>query len=159
RVSTAFCSALRVPAPADVAALPPVTHDHVVPGRGGPGFVTSDQCMNCHAGLVAPFGPAMFLPFGKSAEYGAAGWDVSPHGEWRWTPMGLAGRDPVFHAQVESELALLDAAFPPTHAAAPQTALINLCVSCHGAMGQRQLEIDAQAGHALNSRAKRLDSN
>lgn len=130
--------------PADVAALPPVTHDHVVPGRGGPGFVTSDQCMNCHAGLVAPFGPTMFVPFGKSAEYGAAGWDVSPHGEWRWTPMGLAGRDPVFHAQVESELRMIDTEFAadPAKAKALKAALADTCLRCHGAMGKRQHAAD-----------------
>ena len=27
-------------------------------------FVTSNQCMSCHAGLVAPFGPSMFVPTG-----------------------------------------------------------------------------------------------
>ena len=33
--------------------------------------------------------------------------NVSPYGEWRWSPMGLAGRDPIFYAQLESELAYL----------------------------------------------------
>ena len=60
--------------------------------------------MSCHAGLTAPFGPTMFVPAGESAQYGADGWDVSPYGEWRWTPMGLAGRDPIVYAQIESEV-------------------------------------------------------
>ncbi len=73
--------------------------------------------------------------------------------------MGLAGRDPIFHAQVESELALLDAEFPPDNAAAAQTDLLNLCLSCHGAMGQRQLALDAQAGHTSAIAGKPLDPN
>ena len=36
------------------------------------------------------------------------GVNVSPYTEWRWSPMGLAGRDPIFFAQLESELAYLD---------------------------------------------------
>ena len=31
------------------------------------------------------------------------------NGEWRWSPMGLAGRDPVFYAQLECELAYINA--------------------------------------------------
>ena len=136
---------LKLTSPTEVAALPPVTNDHVVPTRGaGSDFVTSDQCMSCHAGLVAPFGPSMFVPFGKKTDYGEPGWDVSPHGEWRWTPMGLAGRDPVFYAQVESELRLIDQEFgsDPKHAKELGTALVDTCLRCHGAMGKRQFEID-----------------
>lgn len=140
-----FFPTVQQTSPKDVVALPPVTHDHVVPGRGaGSDFVTSNQCMSCHAGLVAPFGPSMFVPFGKKTDYGEPGWDVSPHGEWRWTPMGLAGRDPVFYAQVESELRLIDKEFgsDPGHARALGDALMDTCLRCHGAMGKRQFEID-----------------
>ena len=46
--------------------LPPVTHDWVVrrpaPRTASQPFVTSNQCMSCHAGLLAPFGPTMFVP-------------------------------------------------------------------------------------------------
>ena len=60
--------------------------------------------------------------------------------------MGLAGRDPVFFAQLESEFALLEAA-----GAGDLTAnLGTTCLSCHGAMGQRQLEIDAMTDKSLN---------
>jgi hypothetical protein len=136
---------LKLAGPTDVAALPPVTHDHVVPGHGpGSEFMTSDQCMSCHAGLVAPFGPSMFVPFGKTAGYGEPGWDVSPHGEWRWTPMGMAGRDPVFYAQVENELRLIDREFgsDPKHAKELRDALADTCLRCHGAMGKRQFAAD-----------------
>jgi hypothetical protein len=129
----------------DVLHLPPVTHDTVVPGRGkSPEFVTSDQCMSCHAGLVAPFGPSMFVPTGKTAEYGDPGWDVSPYGEWRWTPMGLAGRDPVFHAQLESELRMIrdEHRSDPAKARELAETLTDTCLRCHGAMGKRQFELD-----------------
>ena len=140
-----FFNAVKPAGLSDVAHLPPVTHDRVVPGRDkSQEFATSDQCMSCHAGLVAPFGPSMFVPTGKGAEYGAEGWDVSPYGEWRWTPMGLAGRDPVFHAQLESELRLIR----EQHAADPRAAqelsetLADACLRCHGAMGHRQFHQD-----------------
>ena len=29
--------------------------------------------------------------------------NLSPYGEWRASPMGLAGRDPIFFAQLQSE--------------------------------------------------------
>lgn len=80
--------------------------------------------------------------------------------------MGLAGRDPIFHAQLESEMILLlenggklagTAPDPrnPLHGTVEenQKALVNTCLSCHGAMGQRQLAIDARAGRKLPSGA------
>ena len=36
------------------------------------------------------------------------GINVSEYTEWRWSPMGLAGRDPIFYAQLDSELSYLD---------------------------------------------------
>ena len=63
--------------------------------------------------------------------------------------MGLAGRDPIFHTQLESELALLRAEFSTAQLEVVTNALVNTCLSCHGAMGQRQLEIDAKAGKSL----------
>jgi hypothetical protein len=134
---------------AKVQHLPPVTHDHVVTRRDKhQEFVTSNQCMSCHAGLVAPFGPSMFIPTAKSTDYGAPGWDVSPHGEWRWTPMGLAGRDPVFFAQLESEMRLLKEQFKDDPATAKEYAdtLASTCLRCHGAMGKRQFDLDHSDG-------------
>ena len=57
--------------------------------------------------------------------------NVSPYGEWRWSPMGLAGRDPVFYSQLDSELAHL------SEKPAQQQELVNTCMTCHGAMGKR----------------------
>src|ERR1700759_547156 len=57
--------------------------------------------------------------------------NVSPYGEWRWSPMGLAGRDPVFYSQLDSELAYLK---PQP---AKQQNVVNTCMNCHGAMGKK----------------------
>ena len=53
--------------------------------------------------------------------------------------MGLAGRDPIFHAQLESEMAILveDAKNPPQSGLKgplkeTQQAVTNTCLSCHG---------------------------
>ncbi len=141
---------------AEVAHLPPVTHDWVVNRRDrSQEFATSNQCMSCHAGLVAPFGPSMFVPAGASVDYGAAGRDVSPHGEWRWTPMGLAGRDPVFYAQLESEVHSLRDEFRSDPALAKEVGetLVDACLRCHGAMGKKQFDLDHPGGKAKMSLA------
>jgi hypothetical protein len=138
-----FFDAIQVQHPTQVAAMPPVTHDHVVAQRSAQ-FVTSDQCMSCHSGMTAPFGPSMFVPFGKAIDFEAPGWDVSPYGEWRWSAMGLAGRDPVFFAQVETELKLIDQEFgsDKKHAQELKEALFDTCLRCHGGMGHRQFKAD-----------------
>jgi hypothetical protein len=132
--------------PIDILRIPPVTHDTVP--RSSPtksptqGFVTSNQCMSCHAGITEPYGPTMFLPTGSSAEYGEPGIHVSPYGEWRWSPMGLAGRDPIFFAQVESELEIIKQELKPDEADLVSKNLVHTCLGCHGVMGRRQFDID-----------------
>ena len=132
----------------NVRVFPGQWHDQVLPAAEGPqAYFTSDNCLGCHGGLGGePYGVTMFLKTGPG--YGD-GINVSEYGEWRWSPMGLAGRDPIFHAQLESEMALLerDSQLTPTplkgSLAENQQAVSNTCLSCHGAMGQRQLSIDA----------------
>jgi len=118
--------------------LPSEWLDHVPARPDDPQhFLTSDNCVGCHGGLGgAPSGNTMFLQTGPN--YGD-GYDISEYGEWRWSPMGLAGRDPIFFAQLESEFALLKEA----GAGNLTSNLGTTCLSCHGAMGQRQLQIDA----------------
>ena len=120
-------------APKSVVRLPPETLDHVVAPAAPPTapehFLTSDQCMSCHDGQGLPFGPNMFIP--ADATHQAV--NLSPFGEWNWSMMGLAGRDPIFYAQLESEHAL----WPPLTGT-----IDNLCLTCHGAMGQRQWHAD-----------------
>ena len=163
-------TALSTPTPAFVATFPPMAPDgralvpppadpiHRFPGQwadrvtaasgSAEHFITADNCLGCHGGLAgSPTSVTMFVKTGPN--YGD-GYNVSPYGEWRWTPMGLAGRDPIFFAQLESELALLAAdatrgLFPSQELRTTQQAVVNTCVSCHGAMGQRQLAIDARA--------------
>ena len=113
----------------DVQYIPSVAYDHVFAGPAGPEqFLTSDQCLSCHDGQGLPFGPNMYIPSpnGKNV-------NLSPYGEWNWSMMGLAGRDPIFYAQLESESRL----YP-----SKKEMIQNLCFTCHGVMGQRQMGID-----------------
>ncbi len=113
-----------------IQEIPPVTTDRV-PADGHVEFVSSDQCESCHAGDNSPFGPNMI----------ANGIDLSPFGEWRWSMMGLAGRDPIFYAQVETEKTLHDT----PGAQLGGSRIENLCLHCHGVMGQRQFALDHPA--------------
>lgn len=99
-------------------------------------FLSSDQCMSCHGAQTGPNGAIMWI----GPNDPNAGVNVSPYGEWRWSPMGLAGRDPIFYAQLESELDILKQEFNPSKET--QDAVVNLCLTCHGAMGKHQFDID-----------------
>ncbi len=135
---------------ANVKALPqvpcmvPEQLDHVVAGAqtggGVPEFLTSDQCSGCHdaSGTLSGATPHMiFDPQGPSPT------NLSPYGEWRYSMMGLAGRDPIFLAQLDTESTLHH------HLAGKQRAAAyvqDLCLRCHGVMGQRQFHIDRGNG-------------
>ncbi len=122
-----------------------------------PEFMTSSQCMGCHsASSGPPAGPLMWLTPPPSSTPppspppGPAGVNVSEYGEWRWSPMGLAGRDPVFFAQLESELAYV-ASIPNARIAGDRPArtratlqqqVVDTCMRCHGVMGKRTNEIE-----------------
>ncbi len=134
-------------------------------GAHPPMFVTSSQCMGCHsAASGAPAGPLMWLtpaPLPSPSESPwpsprpePAGVNVSEYGEWRWSPMGLAGRDPVFFAQLESELASI-ASIPDARIAGDRPArtratlqqqVVDTCMRCHGVMGERTNEIERGRG-------------
>lgn len=144
-------------------SFPPAFADHSFRMKAGPGekpadhpdgpatpgmqqYITSDNCVGCHGGLAgAPSGVSQFLLTGPN--YGD-GYNISPYGEWRWSPMGLAGRDPIFHAQIETEqLILLEENGLLDHPEDAQAlekvrvfqqALVDTCLRCHGAMGLRQ---------------------
>ena len=122
-----------VPIPGGLQVMPAETYDHVVAGpNGAEEFITSDSCMSCHSGN-AWYGSkyTMILEGGSQNPV-----NVSPYGEWRWSPMGLAGRDPIFFAQLDSELAYLK------DRPDDQQKVINTCFRCHGVMGKRQLDAD-----------------
>src|SRR5262249_28412181 len=109
-----------------VRRFPGESLDHVTPGAGGPqGFLTSSQCLGCHSAskenMAFLFEAALQSPL-----------NFSPYTEWRASMMGLAGRDPIFHAQLESEKTMR-----PSHTGF----LDNTCYRCHGVMGPRQVEL------------------
>jgi hypothetical protein len=131
-----------------IRPLPPMTRDWLprqpLAAERAQAFVTSTQCMNCHAGLVSPLGQAMFVDIKQADKDEPGGVHLSPYGEWRWTPMGLAGRDPIFYAQLDSEIELLKKEYPnePKQAERLAAELVDVCLTCHGAMGKHQLAID-----------------
>ena len=129
------------PTPLAVQTFPPESLDtNLAAAHGGTAFLTSAQCMSCHSAAAgAPFGPTMWVTPAPSAAR-QAGLDVSEFGEWRWSPMGLAGRDPVFYAQLQSELTYLRTLKPARVAERLQTEIDNTCLHCHGAMGERTLQ-------------------
>lgn len=132
---TALARVPDMPRPS-VQKMPPETFDDVlarprtpagVKRVNSPDFVTSSQCLGCHSGLTnISLGPTMVLTSTTSPTI-----NISPYGEWRWSPMGLAGRDPVFYSQLESELAFLKAR-------SKKQMVVDICLTCHGAMGKRE---------------------
>ena len=118
--------------------MPSQTYDNVwVEGRGpkeAHAFVTSDQCVGCHSaggtGLQFPMTAPIVAAAGQPSRY-----NFSPYGTWSTSPMGLAGRDPIFFAQLDSETRSFHPNLSPT--------VQSVCLGCHGIEGQRQFSIDA----------------
>jgi len=104
-------------------------------------FITSNQCIGCHdATQNNPSMPNMIYPqiYNQTSPSPTPtptelDLNLSPYSEWRSSMMGLAGRDPVFYSQLETEFTL----FPGI-----KDQIVNTCLSCHGVMGQRQLALD-----------------
>jgi hypothetical protein len=124
--------------------LPAETYDHQVSFAEGPEqFLTSDQCIGCHdATFFNLFLPNMIFaeeqPDGNTKRF-----NLSPYAEWKASPLGQAGRDPIFFAQVESETNF----FSETGLAGledPTICIQTTCLHCHGVMGQRQFQIDTE---------------
>ena len=124
--------------------LPAETYDHVVSKNSTVSeFVTSDQCAGCHdAAFLNSAIPNMI--FEEPGPDGTNYINLSPFGEWKVSPMGLAGRDPVFFSQLESETNNL-----------PEFSecIENTCLHCHGVMGQRQLAIDTEGEENENCKS------
>ena len=130
--------------------------DHVVPAaqsKGGPEeFLTSDQCASCHdaTGTIADLIPNMI--FGAP---GPTPVNLSQYGEWRYSMMGLSGRDPIFFAQLDTESTLHGHLAGHADGAA---FVQDFCLRCHGVMGQRQFHIDKGNGpNTLLTRAALQD--
>jgi len=122
--------------------LPSHTYDHTISMLGVPGaephasqFLTSDQCEGCHEG-----GGAGQLTTPNMVErVGNTQIDLAPWAEWSVSPMGLAGRDPVFHSQLELERNI---ARREPGLASIRDCIDNTCLHCHGGPGARQFNID-----------------
>jgi hypothetical protein len=129
----------------DSACMVPEPNDHVVvPGKpiGPQKFVTSDQCTGCHnaTATLAPSRPDLpsMLYYLQSSPPKTV--NLSINGEWRVSMMGLAGRDPIFFSQLNSEVTLHDNL--KDHPGDAKEFVQDLCLHCHGVMGQRQYHDD-----------------
>lgn len=144
--------------PRKVPCMVPEQMDHVVSAaaaHGGPGeFLTSDQCSGCHDASGTLYGSTPNMIYDAQ---GPSPVNLSPYGEWRYSMMGLAGRDPIFFAQLDTESTL------HRHLAGKRNGsafVQDLCFRCHGVMGQRQFHIDkGTAPGTLLTRDKLHDSN
>jgi hypothetical protein len=117
--------------------MAPEVYDNVYSGSGKPPlFLTSDQCVGCHAAGSTGLHYEMTLQQPGHAAFSDL-LNLAPYGEWRGSPMGLAGRDPIFFSQLETE----QAAHPALAKLAP-----DVCLHCHGVMGQRQFCLDQFKG-------------
>jgi hypothetical protein len=124
-----------------IKKFPPETFDHVVADPRAPQqFLTSDSCMGCHSAIA--YGNVMVYRGQQLADSRAPLMNVSPFGEWRWSAMGLAGRDPIFYAQLDSELAYLKTVKDKAEGEKLSRMVVNTCFRCHGVMGKRQFELD-----------------
>jgi hypothetical protein len=125
--------------------LPAETYDHLLATAKGPAqFLTSDQCIGCHDSTFSNASTPNMVFKEQPTIASAPLINLSPYGEWRASPMGLAGRDPIFFAQLQSETNT----FP-----AKATCMENTCLHCHGVMGQRQLAIDTPGQDTQNCKA------
>lgn len=118
-------------------SVPPQSASRVLVGPAGPtGFATSDVCSGCHDAANLAFGVQADMTWPQNlppAKFPTTPLtNFSPYSEWSASLMGLAGRDPVFQAQRESETRLY-----------PEIADVidNACYTCHGVMGKRQKDI------------------
>lgn len=149
----AFFNSIAPVAEESVRKIPGETYDHIFPQNIGPSpsplpspnpnqFLTSDSCMGCHS--AGTYGGVMLYTGNKQPDGTTPTMNVSPFGEWRWSPMVLAGRDPIFYAQLESEIAFMQDFFKDNKKKmeAAIKGVNNTCFKCHGVMGKRRLDDD-----------------
>jgi hypothetical protein len=138
--SSIFANVKMLPADTTIPCMVPESADFVLSqpaASGGPSqFVTSNQCFSCHDAINnAPMPTNMLYP-----EPGTTtALNLSPDGEWRYSMMGLSGRDPIFFAQLETEGTVHNNIKGKTN---PPAFIQDTCLSCHGVMGQRQYHLD-----------------
>ncbi|MGA8640678.1 hypothetical protein [Candidatus Binatus sp.] len=144
RLPSSIFANVRMPPAPTIPCMVPESLDQVTSkpaSKGGPSlFVTSNQCASCHdATNNAPMPTHMlFTPPGSSATV-----NLSTAGEWRYSMMGLSGRDPIFFAQLDTESTIHSKIKGQKNAPA---FIQDTCLSCHGVMGQRQFHLDKGNG-------------
>ena len=96
-------------------------------------FGTSTACQACHdSALFVTGGGLPEMSYYSEDHDWLANW--SQYGEWSASIMRLATRDPIWQAQIETET--------NTSPNVDPRVIQDVCFSCHGAMGERQLKAD-----------------
>lgn len=98
-------------------------------------FSTGEFCQACHDSALFVEGgglPEMMYTSKEEHQVWLANW--SQYGDWSANIMRLATRDPIWQAQIETET--------NKHPFADPHVIQDVCFSCHGEMGERQLEFD-----------------
>ena len=116
--------------------FPADTYDHVVSPAGEPDlFLTSDQCAPCHDATISNAALPKMVVAHTTPDGEEHLLNLSPYGEWKASPMGLGGRDPIFFAQLQTETNTLPSL---------TDCIEDTCLHCHGVMGQRQFSSDTR---------------
>ena len=101
--------------------------------------------MSCHAALLAPFGPSMFVPAGEERRVrgrraGTSRPTANGAGRrWGWR---AATRSSTPRSRARSSCSRRDFGSDPKLADEACATLADTCLKCHGAMGKRQFDID-----------------
>ena len=144
RLPSSIFANVRTLPPATIPCMPPQQLDFVPPKpakAGGPSlFVTSDQCASCHDATFDSPLPTKMLYTAPGSETPV---NLSTYGEWRYSMMGLSGRDPIFFAQLDTESTVHSKLKGKKNAPG---FIQDTCLSCHGVMGQRQFHLDKGNG-------------
>jgi hypothetical protein len=136
--------ACMVPETKDLVASKPYSSN---PHTTGPSlFVTSNQCASCHdATDNTPLPTHMLFPDAQApGPVDPNSINLSTYGEWRYSMMGLSGRDPIFFAQLDTESTVHSNLKGKGILSAPFVQ--DTCLGCHGVMGQRQYHLDKGNG-------------
>ena len=101
-------------------------------------FSTGEFCQNCHDSALYVTGgglPEMSY-YSDYSEDKHKKWlaNWSQYGDWSASIMRLATRDPIWQAQIETET--------NSNPYVDPAVIQDVCFSCHGAMGERQLQVD-----------------
>lgn len=102
-------------------------------------FSTGEFCKACHDSALFVEGGGLPQMAFFSEQYSPAQHEVwlanwSQYGDWSSNIMRLATRDPIWQAQIETET--------NQHPFADPAVIQDVCFSCHGEMGERQLKFD-----------------